>query len=205
MQDNQKLSEILDSSPLRQLGADLHNLLKEILSVAWLLNGADSGHCPKINDHIFHDTLLQLGCRLVYFSPLGGPRPTSHLENVVHLGLTAFIVTFLRGLDHRIADMPLLSHLVRSATQGPFGNEKESQEVLLWLLFIGGASIFRQPDDVWLIPKTTQTMDALDLHTWEDVTGTLSKFPWVHAIHDKTCQWHRLPFCHRSLTKISRK
>ena len=166
-EDEHRRLPVLNYRFLRRLSADLQNLLLEITDLAWLVNDASAKDRPKLNGFPFHENLLLLGYRLVHISPLGAPRPLSHVENMVHLGLTAFIITFLRGFDRRIPDIPILSELARSATQENFDNEQENQEVLLWTLFIGALLIFRQPDDAWLIPKTTRAM-----HTW---TFTLGK------------------------------
>jgi hypothetical protein len=187
---DQVLLTVLNFRLFRNVRTDLQNLLVDITRLAWVLNDAHARRIPKINGYVFHETLLLLGYRLVNISPLGIPRAESHLNNVVHLGLTAFIMTFFRGLDGKISGLPLLSGLARTAIQEDFDSERENQEVMLWLLFISRASIFKQTDDAWLIPKTAQTIQALGLHTWEDVSQTISKFPWVDVVHDKTGDWY---------------
>jgi hypothetical protein len=173
--------------------ADLQDILVDIMSLTGLLNGS-GGHGTKLDGHTFHDILILIGYRLIRISPLCGLRPASPLQNVFYLGLTAFMATFLLALGRKLPEFPLLSILARSAVQGyPRDEDEESQEVILWILFIGRDSIFMQPDDAWLIPTVTGTILALGLHTWEDVRRTLSKFPWVNALHDKPGQalWHR--------------
>jgi hypothetical protein len=116
----------------KQLSADLQTLLMDFTGLAWLLNDASARHRPKLKSYTYHDTLLLLGYRLIQISPLGGPRPINRLENAVHLGLTMFLMTFLRGLDRKIEEIPILSELSRSASQEEhLGNELENQEVLL--------------------------------------------------------------------------
>lgn len=160
--------------------------------MAWLLNEAATGRRPKLDGFLLHNSLIILGYRLLHISPLNGPRPNKHIDNAVHLGLLAFIMTFLRGLDGTLPETTILSELVRSVAQSPFGNALEMQELLLWVLFIGHNSVFAPLDDTWLIPKTTRTMHALGLHTWEDVAQVVARFPWVNALHDKASQRHRL-------------
>ncbi|RDW84262.1 hypothetical protein BP6252_01852 [Coleophoma cylindrospora] len=195
-QDDSKSPEILNSRLLARLSANLQDLLIDMTNLAWLLNDASAGYRPKVQGYAYHDALLQLGYRLVNMSPLGGPRPSNRLENAVHLGLTAFFITLFCGLDYKMIKSPLLNDLASSAAQEPFDGDQENQEVLLWLLFIGGASVFKQPDDAWLTPKTTQTMKNLDLHTWEDARQILVRFPWVSVIHDKA---GRLQTCSQGL------
>jgi hypothetical protein len=183
----------LNSRLLRLLSADLRNLLTDITDLAWLVNNVNAKDGPNLSGFPFHDNLLLLGYRLIYTSPLGGPRPVSQVENVVHLGLTAFVITFLRGFDRKLPDIRILSDLTRSAAQGNFDDKQENQELLLWILFIGATSIFREPDDAWLVPKTIQAIHALDICTWDDLVRTLMIFPWVNTIHGEAGQalWHR--------------
>lgn len=184
-QDDIEVLKALDLQFLDRLEPDLQTLLVEIMNLAWSLNDATANRRPKVDGHKFHRTLLRLGYRLVQFCPLGGTRPYDNLENAIHLGLTAFVVTFLVGLDRKIVYMPLLSELVRSATLQALLDEEEN-EVLLWLLFVSGTSIFKSTDDEWLLPKIKQKMAILDLRTWEDVGRMLARYPWVNVAHDKT-------------------
>lgn len=204
-QDSKETLQIQDFRLFSLLSADLRNLLLDIAGLARLLNDANRRHGPKLNIYAFHDTLILCGYRLLHISTLGGPRPTSYLENLVHLALTAFLMTMMRGLDHKISNIPLLSYLARLAAAAHLDNEQENQEVLLWMLFIGGASIFRQPDDLWLIPKITHTMSTLGLCTWQDVVQTLVKFPWVNAVHDKAGEalWQRSTSNYKSPPEVT--
>lgn len=203
MHDNQRTSEILNSQLLGNLSPELQALLIDITTLGGLLNETTVGHRPKLDGRSFHGTLVLIGYRLVSLYPLAETRPTNRLENAIHLGLVAFIVTLLRGLDRRIMETPILSELARSVAQEPFDNEQENQEVLLWLLFIGGASIFKPPVDAWLISKTVQAMHSLGLHSWEDICQVLAKFPWVWALHNKAGKWHRPTSCCENSTKIT--
>jgi hypothetical protein len=181
----------------KELNVDLREILLDITNFAQLINIASAGIRPKLNAQSFHEIILMLGYRLVQISPLSERRPTCGSENAIHLGLMAFIMTFFPGLDGMLGDMPLLYKLARSAAEDTLGNERENQEIILWVLFMGGASIFGQADDVWLVPRTVQTLQALDLHTWEDVYQTLVKLPWVSTVHDKAgeTQWHKATSC----------
>jgi hypothetical protein len=196
---------VLNSQLFKQLSTDLQSLLVDITHLAWVLNDAHTGQIPKVCGYKFHETLLLLGYELLHISPLGGPRPTNHLDNVVHLGLTAFIMAFFRGFDGKISGIPLLSELVRSAIKEHFNEERECQELLLWLLFIRGVSIFGQTDDAWLIAKTAETMQTLGLHTWEDVAQTMSKFPWVDAVYNKAGEWYHAVSCSTHLLQVASK
>jgi hypothetical protein len=196
---------VRNSQIFRQLSTNLQSVLMNITHLAWVLNDAHADRIPKLCGYAFHETILLLGYDLIRISPLGGPRPTSHLDNVVHLGLTAFIMTFFRGLDGETSGSRLLSDLARSAIQQHCDSVQEDQELLLWLLFIKGASVFGQMDDAWSIAKTAETMQTLDLHTWEDVAQTISNFPWVGAVHDKAGQLYHAISCSTLLLEATSK
>lgn len=175
-----------------QLSADMWELFVDIRKLAWDLNDASVGRRPKMNGDELHGFLIVLGYRLVSASSLGRLRFHSHLNEPIQFGLVSFLVTFLRGLDRKTIRYPRISTLSWSAAQHDFTGQREDQEVLLWLLFIGRVSIFTQTDDSWLIPKTKSTVQALALQSWEDARRILAKFPWVDDLHDKAGQtlWH---------------
>ncbi|KAL4910129.1 hypothetical protein BDW74DRAFT_173596 [Aspergillus multicolor] len=189
----------IDSHLQMSLRADLWTIFSDMRSLAMLLNNADAGHRQKLDAVGFHNTIMLLGFRLLHIGPLdtstdSGTCPNSSmsiLEEAVHLGLVAFLVTFLRGLDHRVADKPLLSSRLRLAIQKMSSAAEEGaggefmQRVLLWMLFIGAVVVFKPSDDEWLIPTTNNTMKALGLSSWDEVKKTSIRFPWVHAIHDR--------------------
>ena len=165
-------------------GADLQDLAVDMTYFAWLLNDANAGRRPALNTRAFHGTLILLGYRLIHFSPLGGSRPDCHLENAIHLGLVAFMMPFMYRFDGKIPDSPLLSRLISLAVQQNLSADKHIQEVLLWIVLVGAASVFIQPLDEWIVPLVSQIMHNLRLHTWEDVSRTMAKYPWTDAYHN---------------------
>ncbi|KAH8897939.1 hypothetical protein GQ53DRAFT_818191 [Thozetella sp. PMI_491] len=175
-------------SLFNQLPAELRELAIDLTCLARLLNDANAGRRPVLDTRAFHATLLLLGYRLVAFSPLGRPRPTCPLENAVHLGLVAFVMPFMHRFDGKIPNSPLLSRLIQSASQEDFSMDKGAQEVLLWFLLVTEASVGMQSNDEWLAPMITQVMQNLGLHTWEDVTRTMARYPWIDAFHAKRGQ-----------------
>ncbi|KAM0129915.1 hypothetical protein ACHAP3_007652 [Botrytis cinerea] len=167
------------------LSTGLLTLLVDIIHFAWLLNEAIIGRAPPLCGYKLHNTLLFLGYRLLSMYPLGGCRPKNSLENAIHLGLTSFIVTFMRGLDGKVPGNSLLASLIRSSAQELSKIEHGSPEALLWLLLMGKASIFGHSDDTWLASDISQTMQVLGLQGHTDVQQKLENFPWVYTLHDK--------------------
>ena len=182
------------------LREDLWTTSECMRSVAVMLNEAGAGQRQKLGADEFHHTILYLGFSLLHINPLRSssesnstPAPNmSILEQAIHLGLIAFLVSFLRGLDQRISDKPLLSHRLRLTIKDLLLSVETGQGskvikcVLLWTLFIGSVAVFKPSDGEWLIPTTRTAMQALDLSTWEDVRQVLAAFPWVYALHDRT-------------------
>jgi hypothetical protein len=184
-QQNRSDSSQSHRSPLlRNIRHDLQDIFIEVTSLASMLNDATNGVSPKLNSCTFHSDLLVLGYRLVNMYTLGGCRPKCPIENAIHLGLTVFLVTFLPGLDRRIAHNALLSNLLLNAAQLFSDGGQDDQEMLLWMLYIGAASSAQLGAHPTWISKSKETIDTLKLMTWEQVQDILAKYPWVKAVHD---------------------
>ncbi|KAF7114659.1 hypothetical protein CNMCM5793_009610 [Aspergillus hiratsukae] len=177
---------------LRNLRGDIQDIFIEVTSLASILNDATNGVGPRLNSCAFHSDLLVLGYRLVNMYTLGGYRPQCPIENAIHLGLTAFLVTFLPGLDRRIAHNALLSNLLLNAAQDLPDGAQDTQEMLLWMLYIGAASSSQLGAHPTWISKSKETIDTLKLMTWKQVQDILAKYPWVNAVHDTAGKalWH---------------
>ncbi|GIC86098.1 uncharacterized protein Aud_002461 [Aspergillus udagawae] len=168
---------------LGSLHRDIQGIFIDVASLASILNDAMQGVSPKLNSCTFHSDLLVLGYRLVNMYTLGGCRPKCTIENGIHLALTAFLVTFLPGLDRRIAHNALLSKLLLDAAQAFSDDGLDIQEILLWMLYIGAASSSQLGAHPTWISKLKGTTDTLKLRTWEQVQDMLAKYPWVNAVH----------------------
>ncbi len=173
-----------DPRVFKELTSGIHDVLLDVTSLAWFLNGS-GGRGGSLDGESFHSALLLLGYRLIELSPLGGLPPTRHMEQIVHLGLVAFMASLLLGLGRTHPGVPLLVKITRSAAFDHVGEDIESRELLLWLLVIGRVTKFSELDDLWLVRMTREAVLSLGLETWDDVLSTISKFPWVHCLHDK--------------------
>ncbi|KAF4222431.1 hypothetical protein CNMCM5878_005713 [Aspergillus fumigatiaffinis] len=178
---------------LGSLRRDIQDIFIDVTSLASMLNDATNGVGPKLNCGAFHSDLLVIGYRLGNTYTLGGCRPKCPIENAIHLGLTAFLVTFLPGLDHRIAHNDLLSNLLLDVVQGLADDVLDIQEMLLWMLYIGAASSSQLGAHPTWISKSKDIIDTLKLRTWEQVKDILAKYPWVNAVHDTAGKalWHQ--------------
>lgn len=122
------------------LSTNFRKLLIQSLFLTSLLNDAVAGVAPKMSAIELHHNITLLGYRLVKLKPLGLPLGASSLQDRVHLGLTAFLITFLPFLDGWICLNDFLSQLLLAEVQRPSSPGKDALVTLLWLLFIGAAS-----------------------------------------------------------------
>ncbi|KFY62870.1 hypothetical protein V496_04345 [Pseudogymnoascus sp. VKM F-4515 (FW-2607)] len=192
-----ELTNVIDPRLSEHLSANLQAVLRDMGSLARLMNDASARRCPRIRPYIFLDTVILLGYRLIQVSPLAGPRPSNRLENAVHVGLAVYMMAFLRGLDMKVTHVPLISDLARSVVQNDVGSERVDREIVLWILFVGETSAFGDADHGWLISKIAETTRFLGIDTWEGVSRILATFPWVNDVHGKSAQalWYKSTFC----------
>ncbi|OTB00690.1 hypothetical protein M426DRAFT_267228 [Hypoxylon sp. CI-4A] len=193
-----RVHHLCQSYPFSMLHTGLQDVLVDIAGFASFLN-KDAGDDVKINGHTYHEALLLLGYRLFRQSPLKESRYSSTFEGILHLGLAIFISTFLLSHNHEYPDLPVLRELTLVLAQEDFGEDNAKEEVLLWVLFLGGISLFKGNLDGWLIQRTVQSTKRLGLQSWDDVCQVFSKstLPWVRTLHDSSGRylWDQLhPF-----------
>jgi hypothetical protein len=167
------------------LSIQLRSIATQIACLGRQVNDAHVGLRTALHTRSFHIVLLRLGHRLIHFAPLGGPRPTSEIDNAVQLGLIAFLMPFMHQLDGTMPHCPLLSHQIHLAMQRDFATAEHTQEVLLWILLVSGASVFSQLEDGWLVSAVSKATKTLDLCTWEELACVMDKYPWIDGIHNK--------------------
>ncbi len=169
-------------------------VFEDICVLAWLVN--DNAHGVIVDDYDFHDVLLLIGYRLLDVRPLNTPiETTDKLELLLHLGLAALMTKFFFTLGLKPPDVRLLNRCVVSATLEQHYATMEEQELLLWLLFTGKATVFTGVDeDTWLIPKISHVGTQIGLSTWDHVSRILQKFPWVRSFSNDTAQtlWNQI-------------
>jgi hypothetical protein len=170
------------------LSTAIQSILVDTKNVAQLLNDASCGHSPKIDCDAFFKTTLLLAHRLLSIRPIKGSHNPRYVEDAIHLGLVAFLVTFMPTLDRSIPENPVLSQSLRFLIEEFCVSHPQDEQLRLWLMFIGAASVFKPDDDVWLLPTAARTMSTMGLDTWEDVNELLIIFPWVHSAHSDAAQ-----------------
>ncbi|PMD31034.1 hypothetical protein L207DRAFT_591968 [Hyaloscypha variabilis F] len=164
---------------------DLQDVLSDILILAYVLNNHEKVPM-KLNAYSYQQIVILVSYRLIQISQLATPRLTSDLENMIHLALTAFTTTLFLGFGSVALKALLLVKLLRELAQRFQAHDAETQKVLLWVLFMGRASVFNDLGDWWIVPKIREICIDLNLRTWEDVRNILSRFPWVGSVHGQS-------------------
>lgn len=171
------------------------------MGFSWLLNNFEG----KLDGSTFNDKVILITYQLIQITPLSGQRLLSNFENVFHLSLLACITTIRLGFENQKPIFALLSKLLRISCEGYSAEDRKTQELLLWSLFMGNLSVLQEQDETWLIPKIQKTVFNLDLHCWEDARQILLKFPWVTALHNTggKALWEKIScICDRTATSI---
>lgn len=167
-----------------QLGTELCVLWDSVAALSTLVNEASAGKRSKLPTVEFLRSHIWLGHKLLNYAPLSSSRSLNRTQNMAYLGLLTIISSFLCGLDRRVTENSILSQMIRK--EASLESNDDNQELLLWLLFLGAAVILKDPShDAWLIPKSWETMQNLQLNTWGGIMGALSKFPWINDFYEK--------------------
>jgi hypothetical protein len=159
-------------------------LWDNVAALSRLVNEASAGERSKLPTVEFLRSHVLLGHKLLNYAPLSSSSSLTHSQNIAHLGLLTIISSFLCGLDRRVTENSILSQMIRKEVSSK--SNDADHELLLWLLFLGAAVMLQDPShDTWLIPKTWETMQRLQLDTWDGVQRILSKFPWINDSYRK--------------------
>ncbi|KAL6890806.1 hypothetical protein GGI43DRAFT_414848 [Trichoderma evansii] len=166
------------------LGTELCDLWDSMVALSTLVNEASAGERAKLPTVEFLRSHIWIGHKLLKYAPLSSSRSLNRTQSIAHLGLLTIISSFLCGLDRRVTENSILSQII--CKEASLKSNGEDQELLLWLLFLGAAVILQDPShDTWLIPKTWEIMQILQLNTWGGIVGALSKFPWINDFYEK--------------------
>ncbi|KAI1756229.1 hypothetical protein F4782DRAFT_485328 [Xylaria castorea] len=187
-----------DTSAFIACDPNLRRVYEDISMLGWLVDD-NPVHGVRVDDYDFHNLLLLVGYRLLKVRPLNSPiESVNKLDLLLHLGLAALMSRFFATLGVKALDVLLLRRCIVSATTENHYDNKEEQELVLWLLFISKTSVFREEDeDIWLIPMISQVATQLGLSTWDHVSAAVQKFPWVRLFSDDTAEtlWNQIcPF-----------
>jgi hypothetical protein len=176
-----KKSMLCRSPVFFRIGPELQSLLIDVASLADHIN---RGSDQAMSAEMFHNTLILLGYRLIELNSSKNDRLGDRTERVLHIGLLAFISTFLVEINGVLPKFPALYDSARSLIGGKCDGDNIDRDVLVWALVLARTTIFEEADDFWLIPTAMRAIQALNLQTWDDLEYAVSRLPWIHCIHD---------------------
>ena len=164
------------------LDPDLHEILLDITSVTSLVKNLPTDLTIELTT--FQEMLVSICSRLIRFHPLQSLKQKSDIEAVYHIGLTIFMMTLFLQYDHRrILQYELVSLRLKDVLDR--GLDEVDDDLVLWLLLIGGIWISSGTDRFWLTSRIMELARRLGLNSWADVHGYVSTFPWISTLHDQ--------------------
>lgn len=108
----------------------------------------------------------------------------SSVDEAIRLGLLAFS----SHIFLRVQDVPIphtyFPNLYRDCLLGlPSGAIPPLS--LVWLLMVGGISLFTAADDHWFLPWLRSCLDTLEANHWDELRDRMKRFLWIEVLHDK--------------------
>lgn len=182
---------------ITQSNERLREVHEEVSILAWLVN-ENAVHGIRVDDFEFHSILLLVGHHLLNLRPLEAAIDIEASDDfgvLLQFGLTALLTRFFVILGLKQPHLHLLIQGISTAAQELRCDDREAREALLWLLFTGEATVLKDMDEnIWLVPRISQTANLLGLSTWDEVYRVLRKFPWIPVFEDATAQglWNRI-------------
>lgn len=159
----------------------LLRILLNVKGLAQWFNRGDKRH--KADPDMLQEVIVSVCYRLVRFHALGDPPLESKLDAAYHIGLVAFMTTlFLQFDGRRFLRYNLVSRCLGSVI-GRMISEL-GDDLLLWLLFIGGISVLEEADQRWVVLQISHIVRLLGFENWGQMRQLLTQFPWIGAIHD---------------------
>jgi hypothetical protein len=165
-----------------ELNPYLHNILSDVTRLASLFNNMPTNR--SLGMRTFQELLVSIFSRLIRFQSLQDYNQLSDIEAVYHIGLTIFMMTLLfqyrigRILEFGQVSTRLQTVLDRSLVE-------LDDNLVLWLLVLGGIWNKYGPNGSWLIPRITKLAQSQGTSTWIEVHNAVSMYPWINALHDE--------------------
>lgn len=181
---------INSNSWFNELNPTLRQLFLEVTCI-----GSSFNMGYKLDPYMFQEFIVSLGYRLISFHAIGSPSPQleNKVDRAVHIGLTVFLTTlFLRRGDRCfLRYKPVAKHLTCVVDTGL---DEEHNDLMLWLLFIGGVSVLGDLDTTWLSMRMRHAAQSLNLTSWKGIQLCLVQFPWINVLHNEAGEalWKQL-------------
>lgn len=141
-------------------------------------------NCFKFEPAAFQDALISVCYRLLHNYTSPGTRSDNDMEHVCRLGLLALLTTVIYQFNPRRLTYDLLASRFRSALEKAFSIRSGDEMTSLWLLFIGGITVFQNTEMTWLLSRI-RTHSLFHVDSWEITRKTFGELPWMNAINDR--------------------
>lgn len=162
------------------LDVNLHNVIIDSICVCKLFNHEIGNR--QIDLVTFQEMVYSICYRLLNFRRLDDLSRTP-AQAAYHIGLTMIVMSMFlrfdrrRVLDYRLVTCALSDTLDNWPTDG-------DDELLLWLMTVGGIWISGELGNEWLHPLIRRTSRKIGIESWDSVLDIVKTFPWLHALHD---------------------
>ena len=163
----------------------LQQVFNDLMSVSYLLNHDTA--CFRLEPFAYQEILLSVCYRLIHRYPLAhtGYGYGNDHEELLYLGLLAFATTLLFQHTFQRLSYPLLTERLRSAIVRLLNRGLMNNPMTLWLLLIGGISVFDNADNrTWLVSHIKRFVSKFQIGTWSALREEISNFPWFNMIHE---------------------
>lgn len=106
-------------------------------------------------------------------------------DEVIRLGLLSLSYhIFLQWCDGESAYLYFPS-TYKNCLLDPNLTSRFPSQIIIWLLTVGGISIFTTSDDTWLKHSLQEHIVICKLKSWSEMRGILKSFMWIDLLHDK--------------------
>ena len=143
----------------------------------------------------FLEIMISICYRLLRYRSLNDVERPCDSDAAYHMGLIIFMMTtFLHHKHHQIMDYKLVTLCFKDVVDGQ--SEELDNELLLWLLIVGGMWIAGDSHSEWLSHKIRTTTQRLGVDSRDEARKCMARFPWIDALHDEWSQrlWDELHF-----------
>jgi hypothetical protein len=134
----------------------------------------------------WQELLISIYYRLLNRYPLASDFFRNDHENAYYLGMLALMSTiFFNYGKFRRLPYDLLASKLHAAIEKALCNKALEESTILWLLFVGGISIFGADNWAWLSQELKSFLLALNIDSWRTARSRIKSFPWIDVAHDK--------------------
>ncbi|KAH8743811.1 hypothetical protein F5883DRAFT_591770 [Diaporthe sp. PMI_573] len=157
----------------------LYAILKDVQDLSQLINDShDSGH--KIREMSLEDLITYIQSRLLMLEF----EDNDIFPELLRLSLLAFLTTIFWGFPGVKFEYPRLANQLRQACMAFTPSTAGESYLFAWALMVGATSVFRGPDQTWLLQRLRPLIrDSLG-RTWFEVKNNLRQVMWIDSIHD---------------------